>query len=304
MKINAKLHKITNQNQFIASFVATNGKPTAGFTDFGTARIHLATDIPEGKFQDEGGFLPPFSLKTDADSKGNFTFNITDAMKNFRGYIIAYQKVGMSPAFPMIPSVPIFQPVYRSQTFKLSTVKETLKNIFLLKTTTADKDGFSQKQADEKAAEVRTDNKLDKVSFLIRDSEIFCRVSERGADVAFNVNLRSSTGHDLDKFIEAKAEDIDVDLPGPDFIVGICVSMDDIENRIRKIIKDNAKIFNDIIAKNIPDALKSLASFTIHQIRFPVTGEKILKLPKLPEQHIPTRSIVPDLTAGVPKKLF
>ena len=305
MKINAQLHKITNRDQFVASFLATKGKPTTGFADFGPARVHLATDFPLKKFPAEGfGFLPNPSFRAEADAKGVFSLTVPDALKDFRGFLIVYQQVGTVQPLPTVPPVPILQPVYRSDAFKLGGVKETRRSIFLLKTKTDDEDGLAQARADQIAADLKSEHKFDRTSITIKEQKLTVRISVRGADVVFNVRLRGATSPDLTEFVEASAEDIDIDLPGPDAIVGLCVSKDDIKKQLRRIIKNSSGLFNDLIEAKIPAALKSLASFTVHQIRFPVTGQKNVKIPGLPDQSVATRSVVPELTAGVPKKLF
>ena len=86
MNIQGKLHRITNVSAFVASYVKTGGKPTTGFVPWGKARVHLGTDFPGGEFA--GGFIPPMSLKVDANSQGVFKFTVPDALAKARARVI------------------------------------------------------------------------------------------------------------------------------------------------------------------------------------------------------------------------
>lgn len=304
MKINAKFNRITDLETFVASWQQTGGRPTVGFRDFGPARVHLATDFPDGSFSDNSSFIPNLSFKTDADAKGNFSFDIADGLKKFRGRLLAYRRVGTVQPHTSVPPMPIFEAVYRSEIFPLSDVKDALRNIFLFQMTTENEKGYSQGQADDDADRARGENGFDRVTFTVREHRISCRVSARGAEVRFNARLRGSTSHLLTQFVSVEAEDIDIDLPGPDAIVGICISKEDIERRIRGVVRHENREFNRKIEGQIPALLKSLASFTVHRIRYPVTGEKTFMNPHVPDPTVPTLSAVPDLTIGVPRALY
>ena len=107
---------------------------------------------------------------------------------------------------------------------------------------------------------------------------------------------------------EVKAGDIDIDLPGPDFIVGLCVSKDDIEAQIRKGLRGlSAKISQGLLAefnKQAPGA-SALATISVWRIRYVQTGVKTVNtLPGIPPIVIPIYSVVPDAAFGVPKKLY
>jgi hypothetical protein len=113
--------------------------------------------------------------------------------------------------------------------------------------------------------------------------------------------------------IEVKAGEIDIDLPGPDFIVGLCVDEDEIESSIRKgLSKMSAKVSKTLLNeldKAFP-GVASKASVSVWRTRHVHTGTKTVKLPKLPgmpqqpELHVPQYSVVPDGALGVPKKLY
>lgn len=306
MKINAKLHRITNLNQFIADFLQTSGKPTKGFTDFGQALVHLATDFPAGLFPDEPSFIPAMSLKTNTDAKGKFSLNVPEGLKNSRGYLIAYQQVGTVQPMPNIPAVPIFAPFYRSQDFKLSAATEGTKDIFVHQMKTDDDKGLSQDQLNAIAKEIKSKGKFERVSATIKESLIACRVEKEGAVGTFNIHPRPSTGHDLNRVVGLKADNIDIDLPGPDFIVGICVDEDDIKRQLRSQVASFSSVFNQTINESIPEPARKMTSLTVHRFRFPVTGHKTVKapVPGVPDIQVPLRSVVPDVSVGVPRTLF
>lgn len=301
MIIKGRLHRVTNRDQFITSYSSTGGEPTTGFKNWGRARLHLATDIPSGKFPEDGGFIPTVSLKANADANGAFSFEVDNKLGDFRAYIIAYEQVTTTSPLPNLPPVPILRPFYRSETFRLNEITNELHKIYVFQERLDE--GFSQSRLDQETAKVRVNRGFDVVRATIKELNVAARIEERNAVATFNVNPRPSTSHDLNKFVEFKVKELDIDLPGPDFIVGLCVDEDQLERQLRKEVSNLADVLNSTIMSAIPAALRPIASVTVHQVRLPVTGHRKIKVSAKTEVEVPTRSLIPDISVGVPRRL-
>ena len=309
MHIQCQLRRITNLASFAASWQTTQGKPSQGHAAWGKARVHLATDLPMGQFA--GGFPPAMSIKADADSQGRFAFEVPEGFKAFRGQVVAFDVDSVPSPFPGLPPIPVLTPVYRSAAFKFSDVspaeQQAVQPIYILQATAAPADGISQADLDAQLATLRKSLKLDKLRATITASAIDVRAEKQGGDLRFKAHVRGSTSADLDRLIEAKAGEIDIDLPGPDAIVGLCVSKDDIEAAIRKgMSKLSAQVSKQLIAdaNQRLGPLAKLVSLSVWRSRHLQTGSRALKLPGLPEQQIPVFSVVGDPAIGLPRKLY
>jgi hypothetical protein len=309
MRIKGKLHRITNPTSFAASFLKTDGKPTAGFAPMGKTRVHLAIDFPSGKFS--GGFIPPMSLKTDANGQGEFSFTVPDSAKDFRGRLIAFRTTMMPPPVPGMPSIPILDPIYRSAPFKFKDVsaqeQSTAQKIFIHTATTPPDRGISQQEVDAQVSALRKEMKLDKLRATLLSGKVSATAELKGGVVKFAAFVRGSTSEDLGRVIEVKAGEIDIDLPGPDFIVGLCVDEEDIEKRIRKGLAGlSKKISGELLAALEQEApgIGSLATVSVWRTRFVQTGTKSIKVPGAPAVQAPVFTVVPDAAFGVPKKLY
>lgn len=309
MKIQGQLRRITNIASFVASWQATKGKPSEGHAAWGKARLHLATDLPTGQFA--GGFVPGMSLKTDADSQGRFAFEVPDSFKAFRGQVVAFEIDTVPSPLPGLPPIPVLAPVYRSAVFKFSDVspaeQKAEQRIYILQASAAAADGITQAELDAQLTTLRKSLKLDKLRATITASAIDVRAEKQGGDLRFKAHVRGSTSADLDRLIEAKAGEIDIDLPGPDFIVGLCVSKDDIEAAIRKgMSKLSAQVSKQLIAdaNQRLGPLAKMVTLSVWRSRHLHTGNRPIKLPGLPEQQIPVFTVVGDPAIGLPRKLY
>ena len=309
MKIQGQLRRITNITSFAASWQATQGKPSEGHAAWGKARLHLATDLPMGQFA--GGFVPSMSLKTDADSQGRFAFEVPEGFKAFRGQLLAFEIDHVPSPLPGLPPIPVLSPVYRSAVFKFSDVsaaeQQAEQRIYILQASATAADGISQADLDAQLATLRKSLKLDKLRAAITASAINVRAEKQGGDLRFKAHVRGSTSADLDRLIEAKAGEIDIDLPGPDFIVGLCISKDDIEAAIRKgMVKLSAQVSKQLIAdaNQRLGPLAKLVTLSVWRSRHLHTGNRVLKMPGLPEQQIPVFTLVGDPAIGLPRKLY
>jgi hypothetical protein len=215
-----------------------------------------------------------------------------------------------------LPPIPVFEPIYRSQPFKFAEVsvaeQAQVQHIYAMKLTTPDSQGLTQAMLNERLAGLRTSPKLDKLSASILSNRISVTASKSGGDVKFDAFVVGSTSADLTQVIDAQVGEIDIDLPGPDFIVGLCVNKDDIKAAIRKGMADTAKQLSQVMitAKDTllkqagAGSLSAIVGLTSWRTRHPQTGTNVIKLPGVPDIHVPTLSVVPDPAVGLPVKLY
>jgi hypothetical protein len=307
--VHGQLHRITDLKGFVASWLGTGGKPVKGHVPWGTARLHLATDFPGGQFH--GGFVPPMSLKTDADSQGRFSFSVPDAFANSRGQLLAFNVTMVPSPLPGSPPLPMLETVYRSAPFKVSAVPSataaSLRHVYVFPSKTPDELGISQAALDKQLTTLRQSLKLDKLVATIKTSRVAVRAEKSGGVVTFSAFVRGSTSDDLGRVIEVKAGEIDIDLPGPDFIVGLCVDEDAIEASIRSgLSKMSKKISADLLAELDKQApgIGGVATASVWRTRFVQTGTKKIVVPGLPPVQIPLFAAVPDAAFGVPRNLY
>lgn len=313
MNIQGRLHRITNPLAFIASWNSTNGKPKDGFGPWAKARIHLGTDLPTGQFV--GSVIPSMSMETDTDSSGFFTFNAPAlAATKFRGQIVAYNVSTMAApnlGIPL-PPMPVFEPIYRSTPFHFSEVSPAeqaqVKDIFVYKGDTPDEMGITQAQVNAQLATLRQQLQLDALKANILSSRISVSAQKSGGDVKFDAWVVGAIGEDLAHVIDVRVGEIDIDLPGPDFIVGLCVSKSEIEKQIRKGMAGATAQLNQplLVAKDkMFGPLSPQVTMSVWRTRHAQTGTTTVKLPGgVPDMKIPTLSIVPDPAYGVPSRLY
>lgn len=320
MKINGSIFEITNLPEFATSVILNPNSPKAGtFKAAANIRMHLASAIPGFP-----GFFPGLSLDVNSGSDGKFSFNVSDAQlkalkANKLCYFVAYRKAGSVNMFGK--DIPIFEPLYRSDTFDITkTAYSKAPKFFFASQSVPNDAGITQEQVDGQVKDAKKDFKdIEKLSATIQSGKIAVKGSGRGADIKFNIDLDCSTSFDLKRFIRGKLKDLDIDLPGPDIITGICVSKDDIEKRVEKAISGIMKDANKIILNKLIDtladktgkpksAIKSLmdnmASLTFSRLNYPVTGHKTITVPIANQKiNIDIRSIVPKLCIGFPRSL-
>ncbi len=305
MRITGRLHRITNLTAFAASYLSTNGNPTTGFANFRRVRVYVATDAPLKSFN--SSFVPNFSYKSDSDNNGTFSVDVPDGLKGFQGRVLVYEATTVNVNLPGVPAVEILVPLYRSAPFALSKVTAAEKHIFLLETVTADEQGIPQSELKKEAGKLKKKLKLDKISLSIVSDGVNATAEKKGGTIKFKITPRASTGPDLQELVRLKVDDVDIDLPGPDFIAGLCVSKADIEKQVRNGVAGFADTLNDEIRAAIDaqaPGITSLASFTISRIRYPITSTQTVNIPVIGPQTFSQRSVVLDPTAGVPVQLY
>ena len=309
MKLKGKLHRVTDLNAFAKSYLGSNGKPTTGFANWGSARLFLATDFPTGQFT--GGFIPSVSVKTDANNQGEFTLEVPDGFASSRLQLVAYEVTTVASPLPGIPPIPVLNPVYRSAIFKLGDVspaEQANRPIYIYKATTPSEQGISQKELDELIVDAKKQLGLDKLRATILSNSVAVTAEKSGGVIKFSAYVRGSTSADLDRVVEIKAGEMDIDLPGPDFITGLCVDEDQIEAQIRKGLSGLSKRVSSELLHEIDKAapgLSSIASVSVWRTSYAKTGEKKVQMPAgIPPVTVPVYSVVPDGAFGLPRKLY
>ena len=318
MKINGQFFEVTSLEAFALSYVSNPAKPAA--SSFKTAagiQVQLASVISGFP----GGFFPGLSLKTTTASDGSFSFNVTDAQLaqlklNKLAYFVAYRQTGTVNLLGQ--NIPIFEPVYRSEAFDITKYKPTGSlRLYFAPYPVPNSAGITQATVDSQIKTAKSKFKdISKLSATIQSGKISVSGSGRGAEIKFNINIGVSTSFNLSSFIKGKVEDLDIDLPGPDFIVGICVSKDDIGKEVDKGIAEIMKVANKTIETSLIDQLaaatginktiisglfKTTASVTFRSISYPVVETKKIKIAGFSEIKIEVRAIVPKVSVGFPR---
>lgn len=317
MKFSGRIFEVTNIESFALSYITNPKSPKAGsFKPASGIKVHLASMINGFPVS----FMPGISIKTDSASDGKFNINVSDSQlsqlqANKMAYVVAYRNAGTVNVLGQ--NITIYEPVYRSQLFDITRYTEKPVDIFFAKYQVPNKAGITQKQVDEQIAAAKSQFKdLSKLSATIQSGKVSVKGSGRGAEIKFNIDVSASTSFDLARFISGKVKDMDIDLPGPDFIVGICVSKDDIENEIEKGIAKIMKKVNTTIQKTLVDELakatgqsKSIiqtlfsntASVTFSKLSYPVVEHREIKVPGAGTISVDVRGIVPTLSIGFPR---
>lgn len=320
MKINGTIFEVTNLPQFAASYILNPDSPKSGtFKSAANIRVHLASNISF-----PGGFFPSLSLDTNSASDGKFSFNISAAQLatlkiNKLAYFVAYRKVGSVSILGN--EIPIFEPIYRSGTFDITKISfgKAIKLFFAPQNVPNDS-GVTQAQVDAQVKAAKKDFKdIEKLSASIQTGKVSVSGNGRGAEIKFAIDMGCSTSSDLNRFITGKLKDLDIDLPGPDFITGICVSKDDIEKQIEKaisgIMKESNKtildtIVNELAAQTgqsksvVKSLMENTATITFSKLNYPVVDHKTITLPIINKSiKIDVRAVVPKLSIGFPRKI-
>lgn len=316
MEAYGTIYEVTNLDRFIATYLANPNSPDrASFKPIPAARIHIGSVLPKMM-----SFFPSSSVKTDTDKDGIFALDCSSLSSKYPAHLVAYRLLQVFHMPDLFgkgggTSIPIFEPIYRSQSFQLSKIDSNPRAIYVIQKELPNEQGISQAQLTKQVNQAKSKiANVDKVSAFIFTDGINVVGEGRGATVTFKIKLSPSTSHDLDRFIKHQIEDFDVDLPGWDWAAGLCVSEDDIENEVSQgihsiIVSANQQIKQQIINEVaqsaglntvlIKELFESRLSLTFNKVRYPVIESK-----KLGWIDIDLRAIVPDPCLGIPKKLY
>ncbi|MCB9433668.1 MAG: hypothetical protein H6668_16980 [Ardenticatenaceae bacterium] len=309
MKVQGKIFEINHLVNFATSYFLNRKNPDSKtFEAACDLRIHVAsiTNLP--------GFYPSFSVKGTSDANGNFKIDTSSLPKQFDAYLLAYKKVQEIEIPILGHKIPIYQPVYRSNRFSVAEEKQNIK-IYFSGFSVADKAGISQTELNQKIKQVQNSlANVEKLSAYIDRNKIAVSGKGKGADVTFNIKLSPYTGSDLTTFVRHQIEDFDIDLPGPDFITGLCVDEGEIEDQIKKSVRKIVDQMNkavldstiDTIAAALGDVSKEIvrayfnqnATLTFGGVRYPVTSTQ-----QVGRFTIQRRSIIPVPYFGFPRNL-
>lgn len=311
VKFKGTISQVTDLQSFATSYILTNGKPDAKtFKPFPNLTLHLALGFPiPFNFP---SFLPQSSIKATTNSSGGFQFAVPSGFpESTDAYLIAYQTVMTVPGL----NVPILAPVYRSATFKVGAISSAEQRIFVAPVTAPDTGGITQAQI---SAETKTAAKsikdVESLTAVIKNDGIGVVAKGRGAEITFRIGLSPSTSHNLNQFVKHKIHEMDIDLPGPDWLTGLCVDEDQIEKEINQAIgklvsgfqsKIKGEVINQIAAKSgqstaaVKALFDSQVSLTFKGVRYPVVETK-----NIGPISFSFRSIVMDPCIGLPRKLF
>lgn len=271
-------------------------------------------------------FFPTFSVSDDTDSSGKFEININDnviqSMSNLGDfYILAHKKVG-DMTMPYGVTIPIFNPVYRSEKFKITQSVQNLRCYFAKRTLNPE-NFILQSHINSQISSVREGfNQLERLSGTIQQREI--NVSgkhESGVTIKFDIKLLPFTGSDLNRTIKQEVENFDIDMPGPDFIAEfLCIDFDEIEKIVRRKISAIANTagtqikerINDAIVEAIPNEavqervlkiFKDNFVITFGEVKFPVVDNRTINVGGV-NINIPVRAVEPVPYFGFPRRLI
>jgi hypothetical protein len=305
MNVNGKLHEVTNIPLFISSYTANPAHPNpASFKPMAEAQVFLGTDFPAGF---TNAFIPGFSFQTKTDANGAFTIFVPDGFpKTIKAFLLATHTIMKVPVL----NIPITAPVYRSETFQFSQVNTKTQDIFVVRSDGKTEEGFSQVQISSMTTGIQQKMNLDSLSAFINDGSVGIVGKDRGATLKADLYLSPFTGPDLNTFIREKVDNIDIDLPGPDFIVGLFVSKDEIAKQFRqgihdmmpslnKQIKDRVQKEFGMLISQLETSTNSKVTLTFEKLRYPVVEIKIFG-----PFSTKIRAIVPDLFVGISRKMF
>jgi hypothetical protein len=233
---------------FIGNFSSTSFVPLAN------AKIHLA--VERGILG--GGFFPQLSLEADSRADGRFEIEIPEPLtrQDAKGFMVAYKQVGLLPR-PNAAPIRLFEPIYRSEPFKLADIGEERVQIFGAPVKTADEQGIKaaaiNAQIDAALAELAEENedlkKLKELNARIISSglrfDIEAAARTRGT---FDLQLSPNTGAsatDLDDDFLLRAKVVNVDISKASILGRICRSRTKLEAAISKQAKTFTKAFGE-----------------------------------------------------------
>lgn len=319
MTITGQIHEITNINGFVSSYALNPKAPQPStFKHASKIRLHLGS-VTEGM---PGGFFPAFSVDTTSAADGKFTMQVATSQQavfsiSNQVYFTAYRQVG---AFTFGGStVPILEAIYRSQLFDITKFNAANKlDLYFAPMAMPDKSGISQAQVDDQIKQAKAKfPDLNKLSATISNGKIAVSGSGKGANINFNIELSGSNSFDLTRFLNGKVKAMDIDLPGPDFLVGICISKDDIQKQIedsiaKLMVSVNAEIQQTLIHQVassqeqsinlVTEFFKTTASVTFSKLDYKVIDTKMVKVAgtniSIP---VPVMAVVPTVSVGFPK---
>lgn len=314
MKIKGKMHQITDVYSYVSHFIQQANQPNPNTRPYSDIRVHLAIAFKPGF---PSRFFPNSSLIANTDVNGNFEFDLESfpyydfvVSANLKMYIIAYRVAYRNP----FTGVPIYAPIYRSEKFPLNRVTEEVKDIYVACITTPNEKGVTQTRLTNEMNLIKGRvPDLDSLIARIRSSYIYIEGKGRGATITCDLRLRPDTSSNLNLFLKTIIDDFDIDLPGPDWLVGLFVNEGKIEREIKDTIgKMTVQLNEDIIssvinevvnrygvAENLIRDVLNTVTVTFNKVRHPV-----VEIVRVGPFRFRKRAIVPDPCIGFPRKIY
>ncbi|MEO7432630.1 MAG: hemopexin repeat-containing protein [Dokdonella sp.] len=318
MKLKGQIFQITDVAQFFLSYSGAPDAPDRR-TYQGAAGLKIHLQVANSATAS----LPLFeecSMYVSADSEGHFTFDISDRqealMTASTGVYVTVFQAGQNVVYGGI-SIPTSEPLYRSASFRIRDQSESSPlKIYYLSSDAPRGAGVTQDMVDQQINTAKAGlPDLKKLQGTICDGYVEVHGSGSGATVDFDVLLAPSWASDLNVLVEGTPRDIDIDLPGPDFLVGLCVSKKELRGKIdaavsQLMVKVNKDIEQTIIAAIAGQAHVDRAS--LERLLSTGTSTTIRRLDYLPgalrtvrfgnvDVPLPTLTVVPQPTIGLPR---
>jgi len=318
MKINGTLFQITDLVRFVTSVIKHHQPDPKSFRPFTSGAVLLNTDFPSGF--NPPSFAPNISTSASVDSNGQFSLpvpqNLPAAVRGFinAAHMVEPPQIPGAPKLPKLPSI-----IYRSAPFKLSAATNHPQQIFVAHTPLTNGEGISQAQVDQQINAARQEfGQLETLTAFITAEGVHLlgTALDNNLTVMFDINIFPETGPVLTDFIDFELENVDIDLPGPDFITGLCISEDKLKERLHQSVGQLVDQFNPVIKDSVIKAITDgtgvdpetggqffdqKMSMTFETIRHPVTKTIDVGFPNL---KVKVRALVPDPFIGTPRALF
>lgn len=309
MRLRGHLHRVEDLLSVAASVIA-GLQVTGGAIDWGPARVRCVVQLPPAV----ENFVRTAVFSADTDAWGRFSLEVPDDLAAREAHLVVFTQSGtvsmdldqnaLGEPLPDL-EVAVFVPVYRSEPFALADTTEDLRHLFIALETVPDDSGFTQAEVTAQADALAAQEGLGSVSARIRSKHVDVRAERAGGAVRFELRLRPDVSADLSRFVRAKVDDIDVDLPGIDWITGLCADPADVERQIRGAVRDLDDRLNQAIGELIPTALVPFAGVTLRDVRHPVTESVQVPVGGLGQTVlVARRSIVGDPCIGFPRRLY
>jgi hypothetical protein len=309
VRLRGHLHRIDDLPSVAGSFIA-GSEVSTGAINFGPARVRCVVQLPSTVER----FVPTVVFSADTDAAGRFSVEVPDDLAARNAHLVAFTQSGTVPIdlgqnwlgdpLPDL-TVPVFVPVYRSEPFALAGSTEDVRHLHVALATVPDESGLTQADVTAQADALAAQEGLGSVSARIRRNRVDIRAERDGGVVRFELRLRPDVSADLTRFVRTRVDDIDVDLPGIDWITGLCADADDVERQVRGAVRDLDDRLNEQIGELVPAALAPFAGVTLRAVRHPVTESVQVPVGGL-GQTVPVsrRSIVGDPCVGFPRLLY
>lgn len=318
-KISGNIFRITDLAGFVASYLVQPNSPTSStFTAATGCRVSLKHNLGDNTW---GGLIPDVQttpIKVGAGGAFSIDIGALNGVAGLDGQLIVEELIQTVDA-PLIGKIEIWALVYRSAPFEMKSVKDAAQKIYYQKVDVPASAYVTQAQVNAAVAGARSSLPagVDSISAIITSSALSVSGSGRGAKLTFKVKLSGSKSHDLGVLLSSSVDDFDIDLPGPDAIVTLCVNEDEIESQVRAAISTLVRsevtpMLKDALVQaaaassglpvaTVRNVIDTKTSISVSSVSYPKTGS--VKMP-ITNTLIPTYSIKIQPSVGLPRALF